>query len=132
MTQTPEQALYQKLRDKLEGDICRIENVAGNGLPDLNICYNGIEIWVELKALNHNKVLLRPEQYAWAKRRANHGGSCYVLNYDPGNPIVSVCIWAFPNIDIQPAGKYVRITSVAHFSCDMVGRQLMKALFPMF
>lgn len=125
-----EQQFYQWLRSNISGDVARIESVVGSGVPDVNICYNGCEIWVELKVLDPKRVLLRPEQYAWGMRRSNNGGSCFVVCKDIQNPVIH--IWQYPHIECLPSGKYARIVTPSHKIIDQDSRQLMKSLFPMF
>jgi hypothetical protein len=46
-------------------------------VPDLNGCFDGVEIWVENKTTEGWAVGLRPEQYAWAARRMRAGGRVF-------------------------------------------------------
>jgi hypothetical protein len=48
------------------------------GIPDLNGCYSGIEIWLECKQTAGWKVNLRPMQVAWISRRISCGGRCFI------------------------------------------------------
>jgi Holliday junction resolvase len=50
----------------------------GLGIPDLNGCHAGVEVWVENKWTNGWKVKVRPEQVGWLERRARHGGRVFV------------------------------------------------------
>lgn len=61
-----------------EWHVVRIENVLGRGIPDLNICTEGVEFWVECKA-DSAGFYVRPEQWAWMSRRIASGGHCFVL-----------------------------------------------------
>lgn len=58
--------------------VCPIENSAGTGLSDMNICYKGIDIWMELKLRQecpkkHDTPILkgymRPQQKIWIMQR---------------------------------------------------------------
>lgn len=82
---TPERALAKWLLDALppNSHAQRIEVTTGRGVPDLNLCGNGREWWLELKA-DHKLPLLRPEQFAWLTRRHNAGGLCGVIHRPPG------------------------------------------------
>jgi hypothetical protein len=51
----------------------------GRGIPDVNICRRGKEVWVELKVVNGKRVKLRPEQVAWHVRRARAGGVSWIF-----------------------------------------------------
>ena len=48
------------------------------GVPDLNMCMLGQDVWVEMKATSGWSVTLRPEQIAWAERRIRHGGAVFL------------------------------------------------------
>lgn len=48
------------------------------GIPDLNGCFNGVEVWIEMKVTNGNKVSIRKEQIAWMERRARARGRIFV------------------------------------------------------
>ena len=63
-----------------DAHVQRIETgLTGKGVPDLNYCQNGKEIWIELKSIQGNKSQLSPFQIAWIHNRAKAGGNCYVL-----------------------------------------------------
>lgn len=51
----------------------------GRGIPDINGCLDGIEVWVENKATDGWTAGLRPEQVGWIDRRARAGGRVFVL-----------------------------------------------------
>lgn len=63
----------------------RIENsVGGNGLPDINICHDGGEIWIELKSKSGDVMdQLRPSQKVWMTQRVLAGGRVFVVNKSP-------------------------------------------------
>ena len=50
----------------------------GKGIPDTNICLNGIEVWIEFKKTSANAVKLEIEQSAWLEQRTRVGGRCFV------------------------------------------------------
>jgi len=126
-----EHELYRWIHDHFSKsmDVTRIENIAGSGMPDLNLCHIGFEVWLECKCLPPRLVLLRPEQYAWGVRRANHGGLVFVIDRPVNEPVFF--IWEFPRIVVKPAGKYVRITNAPGWEINQDPRQLLKVLFPM-
>lgn len=79
---TPEALLYVRIRETLgpAWDTQRIENVIGRGTPDITTSHKLTgDIWIEGKAGNHKLPLIRPEQYAWMKRRAHVGGHCCIV-----------------------------------------------------
>jgi hypothetical protein len=51
----------------------------GTGIPDVNICLNGKEIWVELKLIKGKRVDLAPTQVAWHVKRSKAGGHTWIL-----------------------------------------------------
>lgn len=86
----------------------RVEAVTGRGIPDLNLCLNGREWWLELKA-DHRLPKLRPEQFAWLHRRHRAGGRCGVIHRPEGWEN-----WHFhspANWKTETQGPYVVITS---------------------
>ena len=71
-------------------DVQAIEDKYSSGIPDLNLCADGHEAWLELKVIKEfptrsdttlGGVLkhLTNDQINWSKRRINHGGKCYLL-----------------------------------------------------
>lgn len=92
---------------KKDCDITPIETSTSRGVPDLNLCRQGVEIWVELKLFVGGRVLLRPEQYAWGMRRSMHGGRSFVVAWHKSEYLM---IWRFP-LTVLPHNKYVYITS---------------------
>lgn len=98
------------IRSNLPSDchVQRIETVTSSGVPDLNLCWRGKEVWAELKVLPHDNVLLRKEQYAWGIRRSKAGGNVIVLNLIEERDVLEV--YRFDYIQVEPYSiKYVRI-----------------------
>lgn len=50
----------------------------GRGVPDLNGCFEGRDIWIEMKKADHWAVGIWPEQVAWIERRTRAGGLCRI------------------------------------------------------
>lgn len=83
---------YQILRKNIiekNDRIDRIENIVVVGMPDVNVCFDGVESWIELKSSvepkrattplfgsNHN---LSIDQKNWFLRQRNASGNGYVL-----------------------------------------------------
>ena len=65
--------------EDVETDLCRIENVAGTGIFDVNACRRGREAWIELKVFHGRKIYFRNSQRSWAVRRSKVGGRALVL-----------------------------------------------------
>ncbi len=63
----------------------RIENVVGTGVPDINLCLNGKDHWVESKwnpSKRYGKRFSHPltaQQCAWLLKRTSCGGSAWIL-----------------------------------------------------
>ena len=76
-----ESLLWKQLRDNLPTvHWQRIETgLTGAGVPDVNGCSDGQEVWIELKSGRGRQLGLRPMQIAWLATRTKYGGDCYVL-----------------------------------------------------
>lgn len=73
---TPEQKFWQLLKPHVPGHVNRIENSTSNGIPDVNYCYKGQEVWLELKA--GSKV--RDTQKIWHQQRVIQGGRVLLVS----------------------------------------------------
>ena len=72
-------------RDRLD----RIENVVVNGMPDINMCIEGVELWIELKSPTEPKRAttrlfgsnhkLSVDQKNWFLRHRTAKGFAYIL-----------------------------------------------------
>ena len=51
----------------------------GRGIPDLNSCRFGIEVWIELKETDAWAVTFQPGQIGWAEKRTRAGGRVFLL-----------------------------------------------------
>jgi hypothetical protein len=111
-----ETELYQKLKKHLRGDFVRVENGVAQGVPDINVCFQGCEIWIEAKMWIPQGVLLRKHQFAWGVRRINSGGMVYVIAWHKLNHMIYV--WPFKDIDVEKCGKYLKITTPPTYGLD--------------
>jgi Holliday junction resolvase len=51
----------------------------GKGVPDLNGCRGGVDVWIEMKRARHWTVPeMKPEQVGWIERRERNGGRVFV------------------------------------------------------
>jgi hypothetical protein len=112
-------------------DLQRIEATTGRGIPDLNVCYQGKEFWVELKVAQRlsgvYRVYMRKEQVAWGIRRAQHGGSVFVCAKFPDH----VSVWPyFPLFQTEMHGKYRLITTMP--SAQIATKQVKTDLLGVF
>lgn len=79
---TPEQRYWNMIRDRIPGHVQRFENAIDRGTPDVNVCHQGIEVWIELKVVENRMVKIRKEQRVWGIRRWKAGGKVYLLSAD--------------------------------------------------
>lgn len=88
--------------NRLKADAQRLEVATARGVPDVNACHNGNEIWIELKVASKGQIELRKEQYVWGLRRARAGGKVFVvaLKHD------IVQIWLYPFRVRYTNGRY--------------------------
>ena len=59
----------------------------GRGIPDVNLCYQGQEVWVELKVVSGRKINITAEQCAWHYRRVRAGGKTYIVARDKADGV---------------------------------------------
>jgi hypothetical protein len=89
-----ETAMRKSVRDKAlkehpTSDWCRLESWVGIGVPDINWCVDGMELWIEGKCIPPEAmpkrtttalhIGLRPEQRLWLEKRQRAGGNVCVL-----------------------------------------------------
>ena len=81
MSKTNEAKLYALLKKNLKKvHFVRIESYTENGIPDVNACYNGEEVWLELKANTHKDLGLSKWQKVWIAKRIKAGGTVFIIN----------------------------------------------------
>ena len=76
----PESKFWKQVKENLT-DIhwTRLENRIGQGIPD---CYGisaGISVWVELKVIRSNKIVLSPFQKSWNYSHSLQGGRNFIM-----------------------------------------------------
>jgi len=88
-----EKRAYQTLRKNMPmpyDRMNRVENIVIKGMPDINFCSEGVECWIEMKAIiepvrettraftghSHNLTLA---QRNWMLSQKNAKGNCYIL-----------------------------------------------------
>lgn len=84
-----ESRFWRSLKAKIPGHFMRVENGCMPGTPDVNLCINGREFWVELKDVDQfpkrpttpvfGRGGLRPDQVLWMKQRIKAGGLVYII-----------------------------------------------------
>ena len=116
-----ESLLWKQLRDNLpKVHWQRIETgITGAGVPDVNGCLDGKEVWVELKRVKGRQIGLRPMQIAWLATRTKYGGRGYVLakkdktiklySVDSLEQIKSLTWDSSPLVELQSPFKWDRL-----------------------
>ena len=61
----------------------RIENRAGEGMPDVYLCLDGVPVWLELKIIKSNRVSVNKSQIAWHLAHNRCNGVSFFLLHDP-------------------------------------------------
>ena len=76
-----EKSIYKKIKSFTTGHYNRIENAVSSGMPDVHLCIEGKDYFIEVKEVESIdcQVSLRPAQYLWAVNRMRAGGDVYVL-----------------------------------------------------
>lgn len=79
-----ESYLWSTLKEKLNLEQhgihwSRIENVAGTGIPDVEGCCRGKQVWVELKMFHGKQLSIRTSQVAWQMKRIKAGGRVFFI-----------------------------------------------------
>ena len=98
-TSKKEAGLYQQLKSASKRStrnliLTRIENWAGQGIPDLLICDElGLFHFVELKFVKANSVNLSPHQVAWLTRHKQ--GSAWILIKKQNNPTTTAELYLY-------------------------------------
>ena len=52
-------------------------------MPDVYLCMDGVPVWVELKIIKRNGIVLQPSQIAWHTSHSRCGGVSFFLGYSP-------------------------------------------------
>lgn len=75
-----ESQFWALVKGHLPGHVERVENALTRGTPDVNMCHDSTELWLELKILDaKGSCQLRPEQVLWHRKRQENGGRVFVL-----------------------------------------------------
>lgn len=75
-----ENALWNKIKPALKGHPIRIESMSSLGIPDVNWCYKGVEVWMELKVIHgKDKIYVERYQPQYHIQRNRAGGLVYIV-----------------------------------------------------
>ena len=129
MSKTNEYKLYQLLKNNLKNThFTRIESHTELGIPDVNACHNGQEVWLELKANTRKDLGLSKYQIVWMKKRIKHGGNVWIAN----RPLLDKTLRFYDPRTIDPGS----LTSVHEQPALVLGSRsidwdlVMETLFP--
>ena len=88
-----ENTLWRLINKNLPGpQWTRIETgQTGRGVPDLEGCWDGQSVWVELKIVRSGKIKLTMNQANWHRARDVVGGRSVILASDPKKN--KLCLW---------------------------------------
>ena len=76
-----ESMLWQRIKKNCcKAHLIRVESNTINGIPDINGCWSGKEIWMELKSDKVGYPKLSKWQIAWINKRIKHGGIVIICN----------------------------------------------------
>lgn len=80
------------------------------GVPDVNACKNGREVWIEFKRTSALAVKFRPLQPGWILKRSSVGGNVYVAIRVIKKDVDDLLIYA--GTDVLALQKHgIRVTS---------------------
>ena len=80
MSKKPETLFWEEIKNNTKNvHFQRIENLIGQGIPDVNCCTQGCEFWLELKVGDGRFPDLSKYQIAWHYRRYIVGGKSFIL-----------------------------------------------------
>lgn len=88
----------------------RIEDKYSTGIPDINACKNGQEIWLEAKVFRWPKrktsctrIGIRDGQQTWARLRCKAGGECFLIAKELATKQAYLFDWHdFMSADLHP------------------------------
>lgn len=103
-----EASLWGLVKDNMPKEIHsqRIETGGtGKGVPDVNYCHEGKEIWMELKSIDGLKSELSPFQMAWLFNRSKVGGNCFVLIRKNNSKEKEIKLFHIKDMTIKELGK---------------------------
>ena len=91
----PESKFWKQVKENLP-DIhwTRFENWAAQGVPDCYGIKDGISVWVELKVIHSNKIVLSPFQKSWNFTHSLKGGRSFIM----ATTLEESLLYIFPGI----------------------------------
>lgn len=75
-----EKDILDKIRSNWSAlHLITLENTTSNGIPDINFCHEGHDVWMELKVLKTENVWLEKFQAQFHVTRNRKGGKCLIF-----------------------------------------------------
>jgi hypothetical protein len=81
----PEVSFWKLVKEHIPGYKERVENMAGEGMPDVSGVYYGCDYWIELKVCDNKakivdpSALCRESQLVWHTLRGRQGSLIFVM-----------------------------------------------------
>ena len=115
----PESKFWKQVKENLtQIHWTRFENRIGQGVPD---CYGisaGISVWVELKVIRSNKIVLSPFQKSWNFSHSLQGGRNFIM----ATTFPQRLLYIFSGIVAPSIGSIANLPP-HHWAVDMVHDQ---------
>ena len=134
----PETQMYHRIKTWFEGGrrkahYTRIENIVSSGVPDVVLCSEGKDCWIEAKVQAASRPHIRKTQHAWMYSHRLVGGIACVLIAEPTRYRVS--IWH--EVEVEPKDeKHVIIVNPPTFmfsnkvpTYDFIENHIWRMLF---
>ena len=87
----PESKFWKEVKENLPNiHWTRFENRVAQGVPDCYGISDGISIWVELKVIRSNKIVLSPFQKSWNFSHSLQGGRGFIMAETPDPLLLSI------------------------------------------
>jgi len=134
--ETLEKNLWSLLKGKLPPH-CHAQRIetgsTGLGIPDVNLCLNGIETWVELKVVKGLRVELSPQQVVWHYRRARALGSSCILardKFDGKRKGKGDHLYLWAGADAQAVAEQgIDVPALGHWQAPFAWDEVLAAIF---
>jgi hypothetical protein len=102
----PESKFWKEVKENLPNiHWTRFENRVAQGVPDCYGISDGISIWVELKVIRSNKILLSPFQKSWNFSHSLHGGRNFIM----AKALAPTLLYIFPGCTALSIGSIARL-----------------------
>ena len=102
----PESKFWKEVKENLPNiHWTRFENRVAQGVPDCYGISDGISIWVELKVIRSNKIVLSPFQKSWNFSHSLQGGRNFIM----AKALAPTLLYIFPGCTALSIGSIARL-----------------------